>query len=108
MSYYKALLDNSGSSDIYLRHSDPTLFGQLLFGLLTGIRIGQVGVEVLVQHLCCLLVEVTPLTSDKRKKDKMQMTDTLNNKGFSMSLIPIFNFKMYLFICLFVYLFIFV
>lgn len=49
---------------IHLRHSDPTLFGQFLLGFLARIRVRQVGVEVLVQHLRRLLVEVAPLTSD--------------------------------------------
>ena len=77
MSNFSFGLKGLGSTDLkcigcaaHLRDGDPTLFGQFLFGLLTGIRVGQVGVEVLVQYLCCLLVEVTPLTSDKQKKKR--------------------------------------
>lgn len=56
---------------VHLRHSDPTLFGQFLLGFLTGIRIRQMGVEILVQHLRSLLVEVAPLTSDTQTEEIM-------------------------------------
>lgn len=56
----------------HLRHSDPTLFGQFLLGFLTGVRVRQVGVEILVQHLCSLLVEVAPFTSVKQRRDNDQ------------------------------------
>lgn len=56
---------------IHLRHSDPTLFGQFLLGFLARIRVRQVGVEILVQHLCSLLVEVAPLTSDTQREEIM-------------------------------------
>lgn len=46
-----------------LRDGDPALLGQLLLGFLAGIRVGQVRVEVLVQHLRRLFVEVAPLAS---------------------------------------------
>lgn len=62
------------SMTIHLRHSDPTFFGQLLLCLLTWVRIRQVGVEILVQHLCRLLVEVTPLASDTQRQVKMNNT----------------------------------
>ena len=55
----------------HLRHSDPTLFGQFLLGFLTRVRVRQMGVEILVQHLCSLLVEIAPLTSDMERKDIM-------------------------------------
>lgn len=51
-----------------LRDGDPALLGQLLLGFLAGIRVGQVRVEVLVQHLRCLFVEVTPLASEEKEK----------------------------------------
>lgn len=53
---------------IHLRHSDPTLFGQLFLGFLTRIGIRQMGVEILIQHLGGLLVEVAPLASNRGKK----------------------------------------
>lgn len=55
----------------YLRHSDPALFSQFLLSFLTGVRVRQVGVEIFVQHLCSLLVEVTPLASDKGRQQIM-------------------------------------
>lgn len=45
----------------YLRDGDAALFGELLLGLLAGIRVRQVRVEVLVQHLRGLLAEVASL-----------------------------------------------
>ncbi len=56
---------------IYLRYSDPTLLGQFLLGFLARVRIRQVGVEILIQHLCGLLVKVAPFTSDKQRKEIM-------------------------------------
>lgn len=56
---------------IHLRHSDPTLFGKFFLGFLTRVRVRQVGVEILVQHLCSLLVEVAPLTSDTQREEIM-------------------------------------
>lgn len=55
----------------YLRHSDPTLFGQFFLGFFTRIGVGQVRVKILIQHLCGLLVEVAPLTSDKQREEIM-------------------------------------
>lgn len=52
---------------IHLRHSDPTLFGQLFLGFLTRIGIRQMGVKILIQHLCGLLVEVAPLASNRKE-----------------------------------------
>ena len=48
-------------SGAYLRDSNAALPGQLLLGLLAGVGVGQVGVEVLVQHLAGLLAEVAAL-----------------------------------------------
>lgn len=56
---------------IHLRHSDPTLFSQFLLSFLTRVGVRQMGVEIFVQHLCSLLVEVTPLTSDKQRQEIM-------------------------------------
>lgn len=56
---------------IHLRHSDSALLSQFLLGFLARIRVRQVGVEIFVQHLCSLLVEVTPLTSDKQRQEIM-------------------------------------
>lgn len=55
----------------YLRHGDPTLFGQFFLGFFARIRVGQVRVKILIQHLCGLLVEVAPLTSDKQREEIM-------------------------------------
>ena len=46
----------------HLGHSDAAFTGQLLLRLFAGIRIAQMGVEVLIQNLSCLLTEVTPLS----------------------------------------------
>lgn len=51
---------------IYLRDGDSTLFGKFFFGFFAGIRVGQVGVEILVQDLCGLFAEVAPFASDER------------------------------------------
>ena len=48
----------------YLGDGDATLLGQLLFSLLARVGVGQVGVEVLIQHLGSLLAEVTPLAPE--------------------------------------------
>lgn len=48
-----------------LRDGDGALLGQLLLGFLAGVRVGQVRVEVLVEHLRCLFVEVAPLAPVK-------------------------------------------
>ena len=44
----------------YLGHSDPTLPSQLLLSLLAGVRVREVGVEVLVQDLGRLFAEQRP------------------------------------------------
>lgn len=49
---------------VYLRDCDSTLFGEFLFGFFTGVWVGQVGVEILIQDLCGLLAEVAPLAPD--------------------------------------------
>ena len=53
----------------YLRDGDSTLFGKFLFGFFTGIRVGQVRVEILVQDLCGLLAEVAPLTPEETQTE---------------------------------------
>lgn len=58
-------------STIHLRHSDPTLFGQFFLGFLTWIGIRQMGVEILIQHFCGLLVEVAPLASNRDKRKNL-------------------------------------
>ena len=44
-----------------LGDGDPTLPGQFFLGLLTGVRIAQVRVEILIQYLCRLLTEIPSL-----------------------------------------------
>lgn len=48
---------------IYLRDGYSTLFGKFLFGFFTGVGVGQVGVEILIQDLCGLFAEVAPFAS---------------------------------------------
>lgn len=50
------------SASVYLRHRDTAFLSQLLFGLLAGVGVAEMGVEVLVQDLRRLLVEVPPLS----------------------------------------------
>merc|ERR1719362_2417074 len=45
-----------------LRYSNSTLSSKLLLCLLAGVGVGQMGVEVLVQHLARLLAEVPALS----------------------------------------------
>ena len=52
----------------YLGNRDSTLLGQLLFSLLARVGVGQVGVEVLIQHLRSLLAEITPLAPGYTRK----------------------------------------
>jgi len=52
-------------SQVYLRDGDSTRFGKFLFGFFTGVGVGQVGVEILVQTLCGLFAEVAPLAPDE-------------------------------------------
>lgn len=63
ISFFRSVSQTKASC--YLRDGDAALFGQLLFGLLAGIWVRQVGVEVLVQHLCGLLAEVASFAPDK-------------------------------------------
>ncbi len=49
-----------------LWHRDGALLGQLLFGLLAGIRVTEVRVEILVQNLCRLLAEVASFPPGER------------------------------------------
>lgn len=51
----------------HLGDGDSTLFGELLFGFFAGVRVGQVGVEVLIQDLCGLFAEIASLASDENK-----------------------------------------
>ena len=53
-------------SAVYLGHCDGTLLCQLFFSLLAGVRVTEVRVEVLIQDLCCLLVEVSSFPSARR------------------------------------------
>lgn len=54
---------------VYLRDGDSTLFGKFLFGFFTGVWVGQVGVEILIQALCCLFAEITPFAPDETQTD---------------------------------------
>merc|ERR1712127_926118 len=48
---------------VHLRYSNSTLPSELLLCLLAGVGVGQVGVEVLVQDLRCLLAKISPFSS---------------------------------------------
>lgn len=53
----------------HLRDGDSTLFGKFLFGFFTGVGVGQVGVEILIQDFCGLFAEVAPFASGKKEAD---------------------------------------
>ena len=53
-----------------LRHRDSTLTGQVLLGLLAGVGVGQVGVEVFVEGLRGLLGEVPPFAPLVKEPDQ--------------------------------------
>lgn len=63
-------VEQSGS---YLRHGDAALLGQLLFGFLARVRVREVRVEILVQHLRGLFTKITPLASDKERRFHSQI-----------------------------------
>lgn len=48
---------------IYLGNGYSALFGKFLFGFFARVRVGQVGVEILIQDLCGLFAEVAPFAS---------------------------------------------
>lgn len=54
------LLVTSTEKQTYLWHCDGALLRKLLFGLLAGIRVTEVRVEILIQNLCRLLAKVAP------------------------------------------------
>lgn len=49
-----------------LRYGDGALPGQVLFGLLTGVRVCQMGVKICIQNLCRLLAEVSSFSSGRK------------------------------------------
>ena len=68
----------------HLGNSDATLFSQLLLGLLAGVGVAEVRVEVFVQDLCGLLAEIPPFPSerdmDERKKGSLILRCIRNNE----------------------------
>lgn len=68
----------------YLGHCDATLLCQLLFCLLARVRVTEVGVEVLIQDLCRLLIEIPPFSSAKRNV-KNNNSIIITNKLFRIS-----------------------
>lgn len=66
----KSLICKEGRS--YLGDSDRAFLGQFLLGLLTGIRITEVGVEVFVQDLGGLFVEVSSFPPVKREQGAIE------------------------------------
>ena len=52
----------------YLWDSNGTFSSQFFFGFFTGVRVAQMWVEVLVEHLCRLLAEVPPLAPDEQQE----------------------------------------
>lgn len=59
----------------YLGDSDRAFLGQFLLGLLTGIWITEVGVEVLVQDLGGLFVEVSSFSPAKKEQGDWERND---------------------------------
>jgi len=57
---------------VYLGDGDATQFGEVLFGLFTGVRVGQVGVEILVQALRGLLAEIASFAPGERQTGHQQ------------------------------------
>lgn len=55
----------------HLGNGNTTLFSQLLFGLLAGVWVAEVGVKVLVQDLRGLLAEV-PSFPPERESQKVR------------------------------------
>ncbi len=51
-----------------LRDSDGAPLGQLLLGLLTGVRVCQMGVKIFIQNLCRLLAEVSPFPPGRKER----------------------------------------
>lgn len=51
-----------------LRHSDGTLLGELLLGLLTGVWVCQVGIKIFIQNLRCLLAEVSSFPPERARQ----------------------------------------
>lgn len=47
-----------------LSNSDGALLGQLLLDFLIRVRVGQMGIKIFIQNLCCLFAEVPAFPSD--------------------------------------------
>lgn len=60
----------------YLRDGDAALLGKLLFGLLTRVRVTQVGVEIFVQDLGGLFAEVPAFASAERDTHTERVTNS--------------------------------
>lgn len=63
---YSLPTDGGRCSVMYLGDRDGALLCQFFFGLLAGVGVAEVRVEVFVQDLCCLLVEVPSFPSAMR------------------------------------------
>lgn len=57
----------------YLRDGDATFLGKLLFGLLTRIRVAQVGVEIFIQDLSGLFAEVPAFPSAGKHQARQKL-----------------------------------
>lgn len=62
----------------HLGDGDAALPGQLSLSFLAGVRVAQMGVEVLVQHFCGVLAEVPPLTPAKTTAARFICSDSIN------------------------------
>lgn len=67
---------------LYLGDCDGALLGQLLLSLLAGVRVAEVGVKVLIQDLCRLLVEIPSFPSATQKHRRLgtiKINQTMTN-----------------------------
>lgn len=75
----------------HLGHSNSPPPGELLLGLLAGVGVAQVGIEILIEHLRGLFAEIAPLPPAKGKKNQIIETQNGNKSnylGFSGGLEP--------------------
>lgn len=79
---------------IYLRDGYSTLFGKFLFGFFTGVGVGQVGVEILIQDLCGLFAEVAPFASAETKKNKKNSDPSFKQRHNLFLPSPVFWMRM--------------
>lgn len=64
----------------HLGNCDAAFLRQLLFSLLTGVRVAEVRVEIFVQDFCCLLAEVSPFSPDGGEKTGERQSRPINGR----------------------------